>query len=178
VKFLAYILLCLSLGSCIAVSIAWHHQLKDAKEAEAIEAKALGDLSDWQLADQLETRTIEAKHYNDLLDIQNDQLTHQIAALEGKSTASANAKLSADRAKLMIDDAYGRSHADLLALGPSEDERKEMEKAQRSHERKLSDEQWIPRFERMIYAAGALLLASGFAFALSARTKLQVQSTV
>jgi hypothetical protein len=172
-RTLAWILGIAALAASLFVGTSWTIVSHGEAKARTAVAKLRGNLGDWQTASRLKDEEIRENVRSDQLDIQNDDLTIDIARLEGRSTVPAVLKRSLDTSRLRADELQKESHESTRALGPDINVIYAQERVEAAEQSLAVYKGVAGRDAQMAYAVGVLWLSFGFAFALSGRRSEQ-----
>jgi hypothetical protein len=166
-RTLAWILGLIAFGGSLFLAITELSARRGERQASVAVRKAQEDLSNWQVAAQLEIGNRRAKISNDNLRLSNDDLAVQIAELQGRGVADAQAKRNTDRMQLRTDENMQDLDELESALGPGPQVSSAMDRLQTAQRSLGVYSAVLTRNEHLAYAAGALWLAFGFAVAFA-----------
>ena len=169
-RTLAWILGLIAIGGSFFLSISGFIAYRGVQYASAAVGKAQEDLSDFQIAAEMESKHYRAVVELDEIQLHNDDLSIQIAELDGKDIAKARAQRSADGMKSVID--QNVEHLDELqnTFG-NPNVSSAMDHLQASELSLGIYSAALTRDEHLAYAVGVVWLAFGFAVAFANQIK-------
>lgn len=166
-RTLAWILGLVAFGGSVFLAISGFTARRGVPHASAAVSKAQEDLSNWQMAAELNIRNHRSAVSNDKLRLRNDELSVEIADLEGRGVAKVQAKRSMDQMLLETDENIQNLDELTSVLGPDPQVSSAMERVQAAQRSLGVYSAVLTRDEHLAYAAGVVWLAFGFAVAFA-----------